>query len=61
MEIMMKKMKLSMIQKYYRTTIDDPENLDLDMSKYNLIEYTSHHSETTGSLYFYSKDEAELF
>ena len=25
---------------------------------YNLIEYSSNYSETTGSLWFYSKDEA---
>ena len=32
------------------TTIDDPENLDLVMPMYNLIEYSSSSSETTGSL-----------
>ena len=40
------------------TTIDDAENLDLVMSMYNLIEYNSNYSSTTGSLWFYSKDEA---
>ena len=43
------------------TTIDDPEDLDLVMSMYNLIEYNSNYSETTGSLWFYSKDEATNF
>ena len=43
------------------TTIDDAEDLDLVMPMYNLIEYSSNYSETTGSLWFYSKDEATNF
>ena len=31
------------------------------MSMYNLIEYSSNYSETTGSLWFYSKDEVTDF
>ena len=31
------------------------------MTIYNLIEYSSNYSETTGSLWFYSKDEATNF
>ena len=31
------------------------------MSMYNLIEYSSNYSEPTGSLWFYSKDEAINF
>ena len=31
------------------------------MPLYNLIEYNSNYSETTGSLCFYSKDEATNF
>ena len=31
------------------------------MPVYNLIEYSSNYSETTGSLWFYSKDEATNF
>ena len=31
------------------------------MPVYNLIEYSSNFSETTGSLWFYSKDEATNF
>ena len=31
------------------------------MPKYNLIEYSLNYSETTGSLWFYSKDEATNF
>ena len=43
------------------TTIDDAEDLDLVMSMYNLIKYSSHYSDTTGSLWFYWKDEATNF
>ena len=39
-------------------TIDEAENLQLVMPMHNLIEYSSNYSETTGSLWFYSKDEA---
>ena len=45
----------------YETTVDNAENLDLVMSMHNLIEYSSNYSETTGSLWFYSKDEATDF
>ena len=31
------------------------------MPVYNLIEYSSNYSETTGTLWFYSKDEASNF
>ena len=31
------------------------------MPRYNLIEYSSSYSKTTGSLWFYSKDEATNF
>ena len=49
------------ITKIDGTTIDDAEDLDLVMPMYNLIEYSSNYSETTGSLWFYSKDEATDF
>ena len=39
------------------TPLDDAENLDLTMAIYNLIEYSSNCSGTTGCLWFYSKDE----
>ena len=39
----------------------DAEDLDLVMSMYNLIEYSSNFSEAKGSLRFYSKDEATNF
>ena len=45
------------ITKIQGTTIDYVENIDLVMLMYNLIEYSSNYSETTGSLWFYSKDE----
>ena len=43
------------------TTVNDAEDLDLVMSMYNLLEYSSNFSETTGSLWFYTKDEATNF
>ena len=43
------------------TTIDDAEDLYLVMPMYNLVEYSSNYFETTGSLWFYSKDEATNF
>ena len=43
------------------TTLADVEDLDLVMTMYNLIEYSSNDSETTGSLWFYSKDEPTNF
>ena len=49
------------IKKIDGTAIDDAEDLDLVMSVYNIIEYSSKWSETTGSLWFYSKDEATNF
>ena len=39
------------------TTIDDAEDLDLTLTMYNLIEYSSNYSGTAGSLWFCSKDE----
>ena len=35
--------------------------LNVVMSMYNLIEYSSNYSETTRNLWFYSKDEATNF
>ena len=49
------------VTKITGTTIDDAEDLDLVMPMYNLIEYSSNYSETTGSLWFYSKGEATHF
>ena len=42
-------------------TIADGEDLDLVMPMYNLIKYSSNYSETTGSLWFYTKHEATNF
>ena len=40
-----------MITKIDGRTIDDAENLHLVMLMYNLIEYSSNYSETTGGLW----------
>ena len=48
------------ITKTFGTTIDDAEKLDLVITIYNLIEYSSIYSKTTG-LWFYYKDEATSF
>ena len=42
-----------MITKIDGRTIDDAEDLDLVMLMYNLIEYSSNYSETTGGLWLY--------
>ena len=46
------------ITKIDGTTIHDPENLDLVMPMFNLLEYSSNYSETTGGLWIFSKDLA---
>ena len=38
------------------TIIDDAQDLDLIMPIYNLTEYNSDYSETTGNLWFYFTD-----
>ena len=43
--------------KFDATTIDDAEGWDLVTPMYNLLEYNSNYSDTTGSLWSYSKDE----
>ena len=45
------------ITKIDGVTIDDAEDLDLDMSMYNLLEYSSDGSAETGNLWFYFKAE----
>ena len=42
-------------------TIDETEDLDIAMPIYNLIQYSSNYSETSGQLWFYSKDKATNF
>ena len=49
------------ITKIDETTIDDAEDLDLVLSMYSLIKYSSNYSKTTGSFWFYSNDEATNF
>ena len=46
------------ITKIDGTTTDVAQDLDLVMQMYNLLKYSSNYSNTTGSLWFYSKDEA---
>ena len=41
--------------------MDDAEDLDLVMPMQNLLEYSFNCSDTTGSLWFYSKDKATNF
>ena len=50
-----------MYQKINGTALDDAEDLDLVMSIYTFFEYSSNYSDMTGSLWFYSKDEATDF
>ena len=52
---------INCVTKIDGTTIDDAEDLDLVMSMYNFLEYSSNYSDTTGSLWFYSKGEANNF
>ena len=42
-------------------TIDETEDLDIVMPIYNLMQYSSNYSETSGQLWFYSKDKATNF
>ena len=49
------------ITKIDGTTLDDVEDLNLVNPMYHLIEYSSNYSDTTGGLWFYSKDEAPNF
>ena len=43
------------ITKIEGATLDDAKELDLAILMYDLIEYTSNYSDTTSSLWFYSK------
>ena len=52
---------LSASKKIDGTAINDAEDLDLVQLLYNLLEYSSNCSDATGSLQFYSKDEATSF
>ena len=49
------------ITKVDGTTIGDAKDLYLVMPIYNRTDYSSNYSETTGNLWFYSKDEATNF
>ena len=43
------------------TTVDHAKDLQLVMLMYNLLEYSSSYSDRTGSLWSYSKDQADNF
>ena len=49
------------ITKIDESILDDAEDLDLIMLMFDLLEYGSDYSDTTGSLLFYSKDEKNNF
>ena len=49
------------ITKLDGTTVDDDKDLDLVMPMYNFSEYCSNYSDTTSSLWSYSKDGATNF
>ena len=41
--------------------MNDSEDLELVFPMYNWLEYSTNYSDTTGSLWFYSKDKATNF
>ena len=49
------------ISKNDASTVDAAEGLGLVMPMYNLLEYSSNHSDSTGSLRFSLKDQAANF
>ena len=44
---------INCISKLNRVNIDNAEDLDVVMLKYNLLEYNKNHRKTTGSLWHY--------
>ena len=44
----------------YRTTVGDAADLDLVMPMYNLLEYSSYYSDTTGSLWGFFRKMKQL-
>ena len=49
----------SCISKINNTLIDNPEDLDIVMPMYNLLQYSQHYSLTSGSLWNYYRDETD--
>ena len=45
------------ISEINNTEIDDPKDIDIVMSMYNLIEYSYNYFKTSGSLWQYYRDE----
>ena len=48
---------LTRFQKINGLKIDNPEDLDVVMPMYNLLEYSKNYRKTTGSLWNYYRDE----
>ena len=44
----------------YNTQVDNAKDVDLVMPMYKLVEYSDDHSETSGSLWQYCRDEPGL-
>ena len=40
--------------------VDNADNLDIVMSMYNLIEYSDNYSDTSGSLWYFKRDEQNM-
>ena len=51
---------LGVPKKNYRTTAGDAADLDLVMPMYNLLEYSSYYSDTTGSLWVFFRKMKQL-
>ena len=51
---------LGVPKKNYRTTEGDAADLDLVMPMYNLLEYSSYYSDTTGSLWVFFRKMKQL-
>ena len=40
--------------------VDNADNLDIVMPMYNLIEYSDNYSDTSGSLWYFKRDEQNM-
>ena len=49
--------KVKKTTKENNTQVNNAKDLDIDMQKYNLIEYSDNYSKTSGSLWQYYRDE----
>ena len=48
---------INCISKFNGIKIDNPEDFDLVMPMYNLLEYSKNYTKTTGNLWNYYRDE----